>query len=192
MTMPGPWLRMVLLLVLLLAGHVAAQNGRFPAFDPERIFVFGDADLDDRLSLDEYRELLRSSPRMKSAVATIEPLFRRFDIDHDGFLSLSEYSRSFPPGSSRGRCEVGRFQHERVAYQPSGGGSGSRGDDHARRRKVLRGEDPAGARVAMWKMPREHRRETAGRTSRRHPARASASEASRAQPLCPASPRRVC
>ncbi len=79
----------------------AAQNGRFPAFDPERIFAFGDTDLDDRLSLDEYRELLRSSPRMKNAAATIEPLFRRLDTDHDGFLSLPEYSRSFRQGLAR-------------------------------------------------------------------------------------------
>ena len=96
--MAGPSLRVVLVLVLLLAGDATAQNRRFPAFDPERIFAFGDTDLDDRLSLDEYREQLRSSPRMKNAIATIEPLFRRLDTDHDGFLSLPEYSRSFRQG----------------------------------------------------------------------------------------------
>jgi cytochrome c553 len=85
---------------LLLAQAVQAQ--RFPAFDPERIFMVGDADLDGRLSLDEFRELYRSSPRMKNAAATIEPLFRRLDTDHDGFLSLREYRKFFPgrPGGA--------------------------------------------------------------------------------------------
>ncbi len=96
--MAGPSFRVVLVLVVLLGGQAAAQNRRFPAFDPERIFAFGDTDLDDRLSLDEYRDQVRSSPRMKNAIATIEPLFRRLDLDHDGFLSLSEYSRSFRQG----------------------------------------------------------------------------------------------
>jgi hypothetical protein len=73
------------------------QPPRFAAFDPERIFMLGDADLDGRLSLDEYREFLRSSPRMKNAAASIEPLFRRLDTDRDGFLSLAEYRKSFSP-----------------------------------------------------------------------------------------------
>ena len=49
-------------IVLLLAGRAMAQAQRFPAFDPERIFVLGDADLDGRLSLDEYRDFLRPRP----------------------------------------------------------------------------------------------------------------------------------
>ena len=92
--MTGFSTRSALALVLLLPGWAAAQ--RFPAFDPERIFVFGDADLDGRLSLDEYREHLRASPRMRNAADRIEPLFRRLDADHDGFLSLSEYRNTFP------------------------------------------------------------------------------------------------
>jgi Ca2+-binding EF-hand superfamily protein len=81
--------------VLLLAAPIQAraQAQRFPAFDAERIFMLGDADLDGRLSLDEYREFLRSSPRMKNAVAEIEPMFRRLDADRDGFLSLAEYGK---------------------------------------------------------------------------------------------------
>ncbi len=77
------------------------QAQRFPPFDPERIFMLGDADLDGRLSLDEYRDFLRSSPRMKVAAA-IEPMFRRLDTDRDGFLSLAEYRKSFPqrPGGA--------------------------------------------------------------------------------------------
>lgn len=88
--MAGPSLRVVLVLVLLVVGQAAAQNRRFAAFDPERFFAIGDTDLDDRLSLDEYRDQLRSSPRMKNAIATIEPLFHRLDTDHDGFVSLPE------------------------------------------------------------------------------------------------------
>ena len=78
-----------------------AQAQRFPAFDPERIFMLGDADLDSRLSRDEYRDFLRSSPRMRGAGPSIEPMFRRLDADRDGFLSLSEYRKSFPqrPGN---------------------------------------------------------------------------------------------
>jgi hypothetical protein len=77
--------------------HAQVQAQRPPAFDPERIFMLGDADLDGRLSLDEYREFLRSSPRMKGAAAAIEPMFRQLDADRDGFLSLAEYRKSFPP-----------------------------------------------------------------------------------------------
>jgi Protein of unknown function (DUF1553)/Protein of unknown function (DUF1549)/Planctomycete cytochrome C/EF hand len=83
----------ILLVMLLMPDQATAQRG--PAFDPERIFAFGDTDLDGRLSLDEYREQLRASPRMKNAAATIEPLFRRLDKDHDGFLSLAEYRTAF-------------------------------------------------------------------------------------------------
>ncbi len=94
--MAGFSARLALVLGLLVAGRASAQAQRFPAFDPERIFVLGDADLDGRLSLDEYRDFLRSSPRMKDAGATIEPMFRRLDVDGDGFLSLAEYRKSFP------------------------------------------------------------------------------------------------
>ncbi len=93
----------LVLLVLLLAGRADAQAQaraqgkaqRFPVFDPERIFMMGDADLDGRLSLDEYRDQLRAFPRMRAAANTIEPMFRRLDADHDGFLSLSEYRKVF-------------------------------------------------------------------------------------------------
>jgi hypothetical protein len=96
--MTGFSARVLPMVVLLLAApaRAQAQAQRFPAFDPERIFMLGDADLDGRLSLDEYRDFLRSSPRMKGAAAAIEPMFRRLDADRDGFLSLAEYRRSFP------------------------------------------------------------------------------------------------
>ncbi len=107
--MTGFSVRWVSVIVLLLAGVSAAQTQRFPAFDPERIFVMGDADLDGRLSLDEYRDFMRSSPRMRNAPAgTIEPMFRRIDTDRDGFLSLPEYRKSFPqrPGGAGARPEA--------------------------------------------------------------------------------------
>ena len=92
--------RVALVIVLLPAGDAAAQAQRFGAFDPERVFMLGDADLDGRLSLDEYTELLRASPRMRGSAAGIEPLFRRLDKDRDGALSLAEYRKAFPRGSS--------------------------------------------------------------------------------------------
>lgn len=84
--------RAILVIVLLLAAPTLAQQF---FFDPERLFMLGDADLDGRLSLDEYRDFLRSSPRKMDAGA-IEPMFRRFDTDADGFLSLAEYRKTFP------------------------------------------------------------------------------------------------
>ncbi|MGP0063271.1 MAG: DUF1553 domain-containing protein [Isosphaeraceae bacterium] len=92
--MPGFSSRVMAVVVLLLAAQAHGQQ--FPAFDPERIFMMGDGDLDGRLSLDEYRDFLRSSPRMRNASAAIEPMFRRLDVDRDGFLSLAEYRKSFP------------------------------------------------------------------------------------------------
>jgi len=118
--MTGFSTRMMPVIILLLAAPMQAQTQtqpkaqtqRFPAFDPEQIFMLGDADLDGRLSLDEYRDFLRSSPRMKNAAAAVEPMFRRLDADRDGFLSLAEYRKSFPqrpggtaakPGTPKGK-----------------------------------------------------------------------------------------
>jgi hypothetical protein len=96
--------RVTFVAVLLIGARLPAQTQvqRPPVFDAERIFMMGDADLDGRLSFDEYRDFMRSAPRMRNAAATIEPLFRRLDTDQDGFLSLSEYRKSFPqrPGGA--------------------------------------------------------------------------------------------
>jgi hypothetical protein len=101
---------------------VQAQAQRFPPFDPERIFMLSDAVLDGRLSLDEYREFLRSSPRLKSARAPIEPLFSRLDTDHDCFLSLAEYRKSFPqrPGGASARVNAPKINTAVVAASEAG------------------------------------------------------------------------
>ena len=104
--------RWVPVIVFLFARGASGQTQRFPAFDPERIFVLGDADLDCRLSLPEYRDFMRSSPRMRNAATSIEPMFRRIDTDRDGFLSLSEYRKSFPqrPGGAAARPNVSKVK----------------------------------------------------------------------------------
>ena len=111
------------------------QAQRFPAFDPERIFVLGDADLDGRLSLDEYRDFLRSSPRMRNAAATIEPMFRRLDTDRDGFLSLAEYRKSFPqrPGGAAAKPDAPKEKPPGAAA-PEAAHHARAGADSSRRR----------------------------------------------------------
>ena len=111
---------------------------------------------------------LRSSPRMKNAAATIEPLFRRLDADRDGFLSLSEYRKSFPPTARRAGHEGWPFEGE-AAGRPSWRRSPPEAGDHARSGAVFRGEDPARAGDALRQVPREHRREAAGRAPSRQP-----------------------
>ena len=89
------WMPLILLLPAAMAsGRASGQP--FPVFDPERIFMTGDADLDGQLSLAEYREFLRSIPRMRTPLSGIDAMFERFDMDQDGFLSLAEYRKSFP------------------------------------------------------------------------------------------------
>ncbi len=131
--MMGFSMRMMPVVLLLLASPIQAQTQkqtpkkaqapaqRFAPFDPERIFMLGDADLDGRLSLDEYRDFLRSSPRMRdAAAATIEPMFRRLDTDRDGYLSLSEYRKSFPqrPGGEREKTAAQKAKPPATAPEP--------------------------------------------------------------------------
>ncbi len=85
-----------LLLLVALAAASAQQPGR-P--DPERAFSFGDTDLDGKLTLDEFRELLTNGPRQKNAAKkAIAPevqdgLFRRLDANRDGKLTVQEFRR---------------------------------------------------------------------------------------------------
>ncbi len=181
--------RGILVLILLLAGRAAAQ--RFPAFDPERIFAFGDTDLDGRLSLEEYREQLRASPRMKNAAATIEPLFRRLDSDRDGFLSLPEYRLAFPRRPGGPATKPGTSKEKRLdADAPRADLSPKRPITleeerffEAKIRPVLR----RNAASAMRARPRN-----SGAAFASTAGRASARAATRARRSCPATPTRAC
>ncbi|HEX3447422.1 MAG TPA: DUF1549 domain-containing protein [Isosphaeraceae bacterium] len=94
---------------LLVAILVAARGQQMQPPDPERRLSFGDTDLDGRLSLDEFRELIRNPPRLNKAAAKkanfpIEPVFRRLDADGDGFLTVQEFRRigQLQPGGPGG------------------------------------------------------------------------------------------
>src|SRR4051794_11271688 len=82
----------------LLMGALVAVRGQQPgAPDPERAFSFGDTDLDGKLSLDEFRELLRNGPRLKKnvpakkAFPNLDAVFQRLDTNRDGSLTIPEY-----------------------------------------------------------------------------------------------------
>ena len=85
--------------VLLLVAILVDARGQQPLLvDPERGFSFGDTDLDGKLTLDEFRELLRNAPRFKKAAAKgarppFDLMFQRLDADGDGCLTVAEYRR---------------------------------------------------------------------------------------------------
>ncbi len=84
--------------VLVGAALVSARGQQMQAPDPERGFAFGDTNLDGKLSMDEFVELIRVGPRLKKAAvqktpAQLEPVFHRLDTDHNGFLTVQEFSR---------------------------------------------------------------------------------------------------
>lgn len=95
--LPTRWV--TVLILFLVSGSAAEAQQRAPVFDAEHIITFGDADLDGRLSREEYRDFMRSSPRGRMEPDAIDSLFRRLDTDRDGFLSATEFGRSFrrPP-----------------------------------------------------------------------------------------------
>ena len=91
-------------LALCTVGLVSALGQQRPVIDAERAFAAGDADLDGRLSFEEYREQIRNGPMQKKAAlkpalktnpAMAESLFRRFDTDSDSYLTLAEYRKLF-------------------------------------------------------------------------------------------------
>ena len=82
----------------LMAVLVTARGQQLQPANAERGLSSGDSNLDGRLSLDEFRELLMYGPRGKKAAAQKMParpevIFGRLDIDHDGFLTIPEFRR---------------------------------------------------------------------------------------------------
>ncbi len=61
--------------------------------NPERAFQIGDADLDGRLSREEYRALTAYAPRLKASPQMAERIFTRLDTNRDGFLTRAEYAK---------------------------------------------------------------------------------------------------
>ncbi|MDX2036806.1 MAG: DUF1553 domain-containing protein [Isosphaeraceae bacterium] len=100
----------------LLAIAVVSAQGQLPgAAEPERAFANGDANLDNRLSLDEFKDLLRSIPRKgampKAAAGLVDTAFQRLDADRDGKLTLAEFSKGggLRPGAVGGPGGFGPF-----------------------------------------------------------------------------------
>jgi cytochrome c553 len=85
-------------MLAVLGVGMVASFGQQVGQDPERAFAFGDTNLDNRLTLEELRDLFTSTARLKNAAAKkanvpVEPLFRRLDTNADGFLSIAEYRK---------------------------------------------------------------------------------------------------
>jgi hypothetical protein len=84
--------------LLLSAVLMTARAQQPQGIDPERAFAFGDTNLDGKLSLAEFRDLLANGARFKKAAAkkTMAPamqeqVFRRLDTNNDGSLTIAEY-----------------------------------------------------------------------------------------------------
>ena len=94
---------------LLMAVLVAARGQQQPAANAERNFSLGDSNLDGKLTLAEFSELLVYGARLRKAAAKKVParpeaLFERLDADHDGFLTFQEFRRinQMRPGGPNG------------------------------------------------------------------------------------------
>lgn len=92
------------IVLMVMLANIALSQQRFN-FDPERFFILGDADIDGRMSLQEYQEFMKQSPRFRGDPEGIKRFFQRIDTDGNGFLSLSEYIKTFaqrrPPNSTQ-------------------------------------------------------------------------------------------
>ena len=156
----------------------AQQPGR-P--DPERAFSFGDTDLDGKLSLDEFRELLTNGPRQKNAAKKAmapevqDGLFRRLDANRDGSLTVQEFRRlnelraggggragprqeSSWPTREKSRPARARppWPSEKPPRISSSTPARSRAPAHTRADQVLRDQNPAGAHDIVRQVPLEN------------------------------------
>ena len=145
-------------------GRGQGQQPRRP--DPERAFSFGDSDLDGKLSLEEFRELLTNGPRLKNATkkampeaapGTAVPAARRQPrrLAHDQGISPDQRAR----GGGRRRAfrqeEGGRAVREGRPGQEKGGGrwcGGLRSPSHRRPRRRERPITPEQAKFFETKI----------------------------------------
>ena len=112
----------------LMAVLVTARGQQSQPANAERGFSLGDSNLDGKLSLDEFRELLEYGARRKKAAAKKMParpeaIFARLDTDHDGFLTIQEYRRlnQLRPGGA-GAGGVGPFAKAGLAKRKAAAG----------------------------------------------------------------------
>ena len=135
--------------ILLSAALVAAVGQQPGQLDPERAFTFGDSNLDGKLSLAEFRELLTNGPRPRKAAkkavpeARLTPLFRRLDANGDGELSVKEFRQITV---LRGAAGGGLFPRKR-------------GRGCSRRPRLPGGRPPPGVPRVRSPRPRQGRRQ---------------------------------
>jgi hypothetical protein len=120
---------------------VTARGQQYQGVDPERGFSFGDTDLDGKLTLDEFRDLLQNAPRFKNAAAkkapaNLEALFRRLDLDRDGVLVFVEYRQMSQLGPGGGGPGVGPFAKARAKAKASASASAASAREVAERRST--------------------------------------------------------
>ena len=178
-------------LIIVLIGQALAQTQRFPAFDPEQIFVLATLTSTAGSRSTSIASSSAASPRMKAAAASIEPLVPPARYRPRWIHLAARIPQEFSP--TAGRC-IGQIGGSDGEAAGCGCPAGRRGfaQDHPRSGKVLRNEDPPCPGGTMLQVPRKHRREVAGRASTRHAGWLRARAATPGRRSYPAIWRRVC